>query len=102
MRGGNFDGAAGVLAGLIATTALQDAGVVPARDVRIMAIRGEEGEWFGVPYIGSRSALGTLPAHELDQAKRVDSDITLYEHKVQSSCDHDAIREGQISLPPTS
>ena len=100
-RGGNFDGAAGVIAGLVATTALQDAGVVPARDVRVMAIRGEEGEWFGVPYIGSRSALGTLPTHALDQAKRVDSDITLYEHMVLSGCDPDAIRAGQVSLPPT-
>jgi len=96
-RGGNFDGAAGVIAGLVATTALQDAGVVPARDVRVMAIRGEEGEWFGVPYIGSRSALGTLPTHALDQAKRVDSDITLYEHMVLSGCDPDAIRAGQVS-----
>ena len=100
-RGGNFDGAAGVIAGLVATAALQDTGLVPARDVRVMAIRGEEGEWFGVPYIGSRSALGTLPASALEQAKRVDSDITLYEHMVQSGCDPDAIRAGQISLPPT-
>ena len=68
-RGGNFDGAAGVIAGLVATAALQDTGLVPARDVRVMAIRGEEGEWFGVPYIGSRSALGMLPASALGLAR---------------------------------
>jgi N-carbamoyl-L-amino-acid hydrolase len=101
-RGGNFDGAAGVIAGLVATAALQDADVVPERDVRVMAIRGEEGEWFGVPYIGSRSALGTLPGYTLDEAKRVDSNITLYEHMIQCGCDPDAIRGGQISLPPAS
>ena len=42
-RGGNFDGAAGVVSGLVAVCALQDANIVPARDIRVMGIRGEEG-----------------------------------------------------------
>ena len=98
-QGGNFDGAAGVISGLVAVSAFQDAGVVPARDIRVMAIRAEEGEWFGVSYIGSRSALGTLPQDALDRASRVDTGLTLAEHMVQAGCDPDAIRAGRASLP---
>ena len=100
-QGGNFDGAAGVIAGLVATSAFQDAGVVPARDICVMAIRAEEGEWFGVSYIGSRSALGTLPMSTLEQARRVDTNVALHRHMTQSGCNPDALRTGQISLPPT-
>ena len=46
-NGGNFDGAAGVIAGLAAIAALQALSIVPARDVTVMAIRAEEaGSWF--------------------------------------------------------
>ena len=99
-QGGNFDGAAGVIAGLVAVTALRDAGVVPPRDIRVMGIRGEEGEWFGVPYIGARSALGTLPVAELDRAKRVDTGRVLHAHMTDAGCDIEAIRAGELSLPP--
>lgn len=99
-QGGNFDGAAGVISGLVAVSAFQDAGVIPARDICVMAIRAEEGEWFGVSYIGSRSALGTLPQSALDDASRVDTELTLAEHMVQAGCDPDEIRAGRASLPP--
>jgi len=99
-QGGNFDGAAGVIAGLVAALALRDAGVVPARDIRVMGIRAEEGEWFGVAYIGSRSALGTLPEGALERARRVDTGLALHAHMAQAGCDPNAIRAGQVSLPP--
>src|SRR5579872_3743903 len=35
-QGGNFDGAAGVVAGLVACAALQDLGIAPACDVSVM------------------------------------------------------------------
>ena len=60
-NGGNFDGAAGVLAGLVAQRALLDLGFEPACDITTMAIRAEESVWFQVSYIGSRSAFGVLP-----------------------------------------
>ena len=59
-NGGNFDGAAGVVAGLAAVAALQAQGVRPTCDVVVMAIRAEESVWFPVSYIGSRAALGCL------------------------------------------
>ena len=99
-QGGNFDGAAGVIAGLVAVLALRDAGVVPVRDIRVMGIRAEEGEWFGECFIGSRSALGTLPEGALDRAKRVDSGLDLREHMAQAGCDLHALGAGHVSLPP--
>src|SRR5207245_4188881 len=60
-HGGNFDGAAGVVAGLAVIAALGELGFRPRRDVTVMGIRAEESVWFEVSYIGSRSALGNLP-----------------------------------------
>src|ERR1700758_901624 len=57
-HGGNFDGAAGVVAGLVALAALNQLGLKPACDITVMGIRAEESIWFQVSYIGSRGALG--------------------------------------------
>jgi N-carbamoyl-L-amino-acid hydrolase len=99
-QGGNFDGAAGVIAGLVATLALRDADLSVPRDVRVMGIRGEEGEWFGESFIGSRCALGTLPRGALDRATRADTGLALHAHMTQAGCNLDAIRAGQASMPP--
>ncbi|MFN4088708.1 MAG: hydantoinase/carbamoylase family amidase [Alphaproteobacteria bacterium] len=92
-QGGNFDGAAGVIAGLTALAALADLGWRPAGDVSVMGIRAEESAWFGVSYIGSRSALGTLPAGALDEARRADTGRTLAEHMAECGGDPDGLRE---------
>ena len=47
-HGGNFDGAAGVLAGLATVGVLQALGVTPEYDIVVMAIRAEESVWFQV------------------------------------------------------
>src|SRR5271170_7926241 len=65
-HGGNFDGAAGVLAGLVAVAALRRLGITLACDLTVMGIRAEESIWFQVSYIGSRGALGTLPDGALE------------------------------------
>ncbi|MCB1744497.1 MAG: hydantoinase/carbamoylase family amidase [Gammaproteobacteria bacterium] len=100
-QGGNYDGAAGVVGGLMALAALRDVGVTPASDIRVMGIRAEEGEWFGASYIGSRAALGTLPAPLLDEARRADSGRTLREHMLDSGCDPASIAAGHQSLSPS-
>ena len=78
-HGGNYDGAAGVIAGLAALAGIQAAGLQPRRDVTVMAIRAEESTWFPASYIGSRAAFGLLPAATLDLA-RADTGRTLREH----------------------
>jgi N-carbamoyl-L-amino-acid hydrolase len=98
-NGGNFDGAAGVVAGLTSIAALNALGFRPSCDVCVMAIRAEESVWFQVSYIGSRSALGTLPDGALD-AVRVDTQRSLAEHLAECGGDPEAIRRRRSSLDP--
>ena len=103
-NGGNFDGAAGVIAGLAAIAALQALSIVPARNVRVMAIRAEEaGSWFSGAHgghLGSRMALGLLDASELDTAVRTDSGQTLRAHLLAAGCDPERIGKGRALLDP--
>jgi N-carbamoyl-L-amino-acid hydrolase len=98
-QGGNFDGAAGVVAGLSAVAALRAAAVVPAFDVTVMAIRAEESAWFDVPYLGSAGAFGLLDPAYLD-VRRFDTGVTLAETLQQRGFDAGAIRERRRLLDP--
>jgi N-carbamoyl-L-amino-acid hydrolase len=91
-HGGNFDGAAGVLAGLAVVAALQRLGLTPACDIVVMGIRAEESVWFQVSYIGSRGSLGTLPDGALD-VRRVDTGRTLAEHIADCGGDPARLRD---------
>ena len=100
-HGGNFDGAAGVVAGLVAVAALQRAGITLHNDLTVMGIRAEESIWFQVSYVGSRGALGTLPDGALD-VRRIDTGRTLAEHIAECGGDPDALRAGNRFLDPES
>jgi beta-ureidopropionase / N-carbamoyl-L-amino-acid hydrolase len=89
-HGGNFDGAAGVLAGLAVVAALRTMGVTPECDIVVMGIRAEESVWFQVSYIGSRASLGTLPEGALD-VRRVDTGRTLADHIAECGGDPQAL-----------
>ncbi len=90
-QGGNFDGAAGVVAALAAVAAAQAAGVTPRADVTIAAFRCEEAVWFGLGLIGSRAALGLLPREAL-AAPRADTGETLAAHIRRSARSRAPIR----------
>ena len=90
-EGGNFDGAAGVVAGLAAIASLRQQGIAPQRDIRVMGIRAEESAWFGTSYIGSRAALGALPPGATETARRADTGRTLAEHMREAGGDPDAL-----------
>lgn len=92
-KGGNFDGAAGVVSGLTAIRALQSVRAQPNADITVMGIRAEESCWFGVSYIGSRSALGTLPSDALENARRADDGRPLAEHLSACGGDPDRLRD---------
>lgn len=98
-HGGNFDGAAGVVAGLVSVRALQRLGFSSVRDVMVMGIRAEESIWFQVSYIGSRSALGTLPEGALE-ATRIDTGRTLAEHMRECGGDPAALERGERFFDP--
>jgi allantoate deiminase len=56
-RGGRYDGALGVVAGLEAVARLEEA---PARTIAVVGFRDEEGSRFGQGFFGSRAVTGTL------------------------------------------
>lgn len=95
--GGNFDGAAGVVAGLAAVDALQRQGVRLSHDVVVMGIRAEESIWFEHSYIGSRGALGVLDPKAL-QNRRIDTGRTLAEHLREAGGDVQAVEKRQAVL----
>ncbi|MDR6870750.1 N-carbamoyl-L-amino-acid hydrolase [Bosea sp. BE125] len=99
-NGGNFDGAAGVLAGLAVVAGIVRAGIEPPRDIVLVVIRAEESAWFNASYIGSRAAFGALAVAELDQVRRSDDDRSLGDHMLEAGADLDALRVGEGVLAP--
>ncbi|KFC64999.1 Hydantoinase/carbamoylase family amidase [Bosea sp. LC85] len=100
-HGGNFDGAAGVVAGLVVIETLRALGIRPCCNVTAMGVRAEESVWFQVSYIGSRSALGTLPDGALD-ARRIDDGRLLSAGIDASGGDSGAIRRRERHLDPAA
>lgn len=95
--GGNYDGAAGVVAGLAMLAGWIGAGLRPERDVTVMAIRAEESAWFPVSYIGSKSAFGLLDPGAL-AARRFDTGRTLAEHLSDCGGRPDALAGGEPQI----
>lgn len=99
-HGGNYDGAAGVVAGMTALQRMLRLGLAPQMDLTVMAIRAEELSWFPAPYIGSRAAFGILPASVLDTVVRVDTGRTLAAHMADAGGDPAQMRAGKRHLDP--
>jgi beta-ureidopropionase / N-carbamoyl-L-amino-acid hydrolase len=70
--GGAYDGALGVVSGLLAVGELMGRGVAPRRPVAVVAFADEEGGRFGVPTFGSRLLTGALDRE--DVLERADQD----------------------------
>jgi N-carbamoyl-L-amino-acid hydrolase len=98
-RGGNYDGAAGVVAGLAVLSGWSKAGYKPWHDVTVMAIRAEESAWFPVSYIGSKAAFGLLPAEAL-HARRADNGQSLSEHVSRLGGDPHTLADQVAALDP--
>lgn len=99
-QGGNFDGAAGVVAGLCALASLRSARFVPSCDVGVMGIRAEESSWFDVSYLGSAGAFGLLDPDCLS-VRRADNGRTLEATLIERGFDPEAIRQRRRLLEPT-
>ncbi|WP_369790226.1 Zn-dependent hydrolase [Rouxiella sp. WC2420] len=78
-RGGNYDGAAGVLAGIAVLAGWVKAGYQPEISVTVMAVRAEESAWFPLSYLGSKAAFGLLNDDSLE-VRRFDNQQTLKQH----------------------
>ena len=93
-QGGNFDGLAGVIAGLLSLIAARRGLVRPfVTPVRVIAMRGEESAWFGPCYIGSKALLGRLTPEELAAAHKADG-RPLADHMQSVGIDIEKVRAG--------
>jgi N-carbamoyl-L-amino-acid hydrolase len=99
-QGGNYDGAAGVLAGLLSVIRMKRAGVAPPRTIRVMALRGEESAWFGLCYLGSSALFGQLAADDLERRHRSNG-RTLGACMAEAGADIERIAAGERLLDPT-
>ncbi|HLY52498.1 MAG TPA: Zn-dependent hydrolase, partial [Steroidobacteraceae bacterium] len=98
-QGGNYDGAAGVVAGLSVLSTLCRARHVPKCDLTVMGIRAEESAWFDVAYIGSAGAFGLLDPASL-AVRRSDNGRSLEASLLQQGFDPQPIRERRALLDP--
>lgn len=96
-HGGNFDGGAGVVAGLAAIFAAMKTGREPPRPVTVLAIRAEESTWFPASYVGSRAAFGQLEPEALD-LPRADTGQSLATHMSNLGFDPEWVRGGRSSI----
>ena len=100
-EGGNFDGAAGVVAGLSVLLDAQERGGME-RDLLLYALRGEESAWFGGPcYFGSRALFGGLTAEDFASPHR-SGHKTLEDSMRETGVDVDLLKSGQAILNPAN
>ena len=99
-QGGNYDGAAGVVAGLCAVAGLKAAGVTLPCDATVMGIRAEESAWFDIAYLGSGGAFGLLDPACLS-IRRSDNGRSLEATLTERGFDPGAIRERRRLLDPS-
>lgn len=97
-HGGNFDGGAGLIAGLLCMIRLREGKQALNMPVRLLALRGEESAYYGRANIGSRALFGLLSGNDLN-AKRRGAGRTLREALAASGADITAIEQGTCLLP---
>ena len=98
-EGGNFDGAAGVVAGLLALVRARAEDVRPERPVRVIALRGEESAWYGKACVGSSALFGRLGKADLASVHR-DGAGTLGEAMAREGAAVAAIEAGTPLVDP--
>lgn len=97
-QGGNFDGAAGVIASLMALLAAKQH--VPLRTLELYVLRGEESAWYGGPcYFGSRALFGQLSDSDLASTHRVSGD-SLADNMAKAGVDMAPITSAQPLVDP--
>jgi N-carbamoyl-L-amino-acid hydrolase len=99
-QGGNFDGAAGVIAGLAILAGFKRDGFVPNRTLKLLCLRGEESARFGKAYMGSSALLGKLTSTDL--AVKDATGKTLGECMADVGVDVERVARGEPLLDPAS
>jgi len=92
-RGGNFDGLAGVVAGLLILLHMKELPAAQQKPIRVLALRGEESAWFGKAYMGSLALIGKLSTDDLQLHSR-ETQQTLMQAMQALNIDVDSIENG--------
>jgi N-carbamoyl-L-amino-acid hydrolase len=100
-QGGNYDGLAGVIAGLLCGIRMRRDGIVPERTFTAVALRGEESAWFGKPYLGSAALLGRLKEQDLGLKHR-DTGYPLMFYMREAGADPQRLVRGESLVDPKS
>ena len=100
-QGGNYDGAAGIVAGLMCLLRMRSEGDAPLRTIRLYGLRGEESAWFGKAYLGSLALFGELTLHDMERAHR-DSGLPLRHYLEELGADVARIGRGERLVDPAS
>ena len=98
-QGGNYDGLAGVVAGLLVLLAARREGVTLPAPLKVIGFRGEESAWFGKAYMGSGALWGKLTAADLALKRRGD-EVTLRDALAACGADMDAISRQEKLFSP--
>ena len=98
-QGGNYDGLAGVVAGLLVLLAARREGVTLPAPLKVIGFRGEESAWFGKAYMGSGALWGKLTAADLALKRRGD-EVTLRDALAACGADMDAISRQEKLFNP--
>jgi N-carbamoyl-L-amino-acid hydrolase len=96
-QGGNFDGAAGVVAGLAVLRGFVRDGFKPRRTLKLYGLRGEESARFGKAYVGSSALFGRLTTADL-AAKSTDTGETLMDCMRAVGVQVDRVAKGEPLL----
>lgn len=97
--GGNYDGLAGIVSGILILHELHRTGVQTPNPIRVLAMRGEESAWYGKAYVGSLALLGKLEAGTLRNRHR-DGSRTLGQALKETGADCSMIENRQPLLQP--
>ncbi|MGG5810145.1 Zn-dependent hydrolase [Falsiroseomonas sp. CW058] len=100
-QGGNFDGAAGVIAGLLALLEARR-GPPLHRTLHLFVMRGEESAWYGRPYLGSSALFGRFDPAWLDLPCLRDPALTLRAAMRREGADTEAVAAGARLLDPAT
>jgi N-carbamoyl-L-amino-acid hydrolase len=93
-QGGNFDGAAGVIAGLLCMIRRRRENARGDDPVRVIILRGEESAFYARANIGSRALFGLLTTKDLDTKARGNGK-TLREAMTSAGINVDPIEAGE-------
>ena len=100
-QGGNYDGAAGVIAGLMALSRFRAEGFAPRRGIALYALRGEESAWFGRAYMGSAALFGRLSAEDL-ATPHVVNGRSLIDCMREAGVEVERVAQGEKLLDPAA